>query len=392
MKKFNVKALPAAAFLLCLLALFAVGVRPFLVSAFVGSDYLHRIDSGIFKRTEDYFNLAVPTKITFLDVNGFIDRVTGKRMNGDDYYRLNNDALVYVMKKEDMTPFADAVAALKDYVDQNVGKPFLYAQFPFQVDQKDKQLPPGAEDYSNENADELLKKLQGKGVQTYDFRPFIQQQPDYYSQFYRTDHHWKAETGRRAGKEFFRYLAEQDPAFVMDERILDDNNYQTQTYDYFLGSCGRRFGYGYCGYEPFTTFMPNFETSLSVYDINGKLLSSGGAENTVLFPERLTYVNHYDCNMYSYYMDGDHGYRRYVNQSDNLNVVHKKLLVLKDSYANAFLPYLVFGFEEVTVVDLRLLETPLTDVIRQTKPDLTIVAYDPGVLTQSSWRIFDFFR
>ena len=42
----------------------------------------------------------------------------------------------------------------------------------------------------------------------------------------------------------------------------------------------------------------------------------------------------------------------------------RKLLVVKDSYANAMLPFLVNNFSEITVVDLRYFTGSLQDVIQ----------------------------
>lgn len=390
MKKFNVKALPAAAFLLCLLALFVVGVRTFLVSAYVESDYFHHFSSATFQKTEEEFNNSLATRNIFIDINSFFDRITGKRMK-KDYVRLNNDNLAYLVKEQDETSYADATIRLNDYVTKTLNKPFLFVMFPFSVNPNDKQLPPGFEDYGNENADAFLAQLDANGVKTYDFRDSFTPRADYYELFYRTDHHWKAETGFIAAQELFRYLAARDASFAVDERVTDEHNYTVKTYDNFLGSLGRSFGRYYCGYEAFSAISPSFDVSLSAYDFNGRLLHRGGAENTVLFPARLTYETHYFCEMYSYYMDGDHGYRRLVNQTDGLKVAPKKILVIKDSYANAMLPYLVYAYSEVTVVDLRDLTAPLTDVIRQADPDLTVVAYHPGSLRDNSAGFFRFF-
>ncbi len=390
MKKFNVKALPAASFLLCLLALFAVGVRTFAVSVYVGSGYLRGISSSAFKVTETYFNDSLPTKSIFIDINSFVDRITGKRMK-NEYVKLNNGKLAYVMDQEDTAPFADAVIALNEYLKSTVKTPLLYVQLPFSIDPDDQQLPPGCEDYSDENADAFLSLIEARGVKTYDFRPLINSKPDYYSQFYRTDHHWKAETAFAAARELITYLAAQDPAYAVDETVTEEKNYQYKSVDNFLGSIGRQFGYGYSGYEPLTTICPSFALDLEVFDEKGKTIQRGDAEKTVLFPEKLSYEDHYLCDMYSYYMDGDHDYRRFVNRTEGLALAQKKLLIIKDSYANALMPYLIYGYREVTVVDLRSLKTPLTEVIEKEKADFVMMAYNPGALTKNNKSMFRFF-
>ena len=313
-------------------------------------------------------------------------------MKGNDY-RLNNGHLAYAIEKEDVTPYADAVAALSDYVQTTLNKPFLYVQFPFKIDPNDPQLPPGGEDYSHQNTEEFLNRIKAKGVPVYDLRAYFNEtRPDHYSLFYRTDHHWKAETGFLAAKELNRYLTAQDAAFAVDERVFDQNSYQAETRDNFLGRLGLRFGPYFCGYDSFSAISPKYALDLAAYNVNGKLLHRGGAEGTVLFPKHLTYSSPYNCSMYCYYMDGGPDYRRLVNRTQGLKLSPKKLLIIKDSFANAMVPYLIYGYEEVTIVDMRSLKTPLTEVIEQADPDLVMVAYNPGALIPSEARMFEFFE
>ncbi len=391
MKQFNVKALPAAVFTLCLLALFALGVRAFLVSAYVGSDYLHSFSAETFDKTEKEFNDSLPTRTLFLDINSFFDRITGKRVS-DEYVKLDNGVLAYVGAKENVEPCAAGIAALSEYMSNTVKKPFLYVQFPFQIDPDDEQLPPGVEDHVNENADAFMALLEKKSVPVYDFRPYFRAQPDYYSLFYRTDHHWKAETAFDAACRLMDALAEKDASYTVDERVTQLSSYRIERRDDFLGSIGRHMGLYYCGYESFSAISPKFELDLTVYDENGKEVAAGGAENTVLFPEKLTYENHYLCDMYSYYMEKDHGCRRFVNRTSGLQVAQKKLLIVKDSYARAFLPYMIYGYSDVTVVDLRYADRPLTQIIRANESDLVIVAYNPGALAADSEKNMKLFR
>ena len=390
MKKIRIKYLPALAFILCLAALFAAGVRPFLYSAYGVVLYERGIHADTFKKIEKDFDPSLPTRYFFIDVNSLVDRITGKRTK-NEYVKLDNGMLAYVMEKVDTKPAADAVISLNEYMKTTVKKPLLYVQFPFHINPEDQQLPPGSEDHSDENTTEFLAYLAENGVAYYDYRPVFQSQPDYYSLFYRTDHHWTAEAGFLAAKELINELAARDASFAADGRVTDFANYRVERYDNFFGSIGRQFGRFNCGYESFSAISPKYELDLSAYDGEEKLLEAGGAEKTVLFPEKIPYENPYHCTMYGYYMNGDKDYRHIVNRTDGLKVAPKKILVIKDSYANTMTPYLAYAYQDLTVVDLRHLTVPLTEVIEKVDPDLTIVAYNPGALAEGNEVFFNFF-
>jgi len=60
-----------------------------------------------------------------------------------------------------------------------------------------------------------------------------------------------------------------------------------------------------------------------------------------------SYLNKKD--KYSFFLNGNHSLVKIQTSVKN----NRKLLVIKDSYAHAFIPFLVNHFEEIHMVDLR---------------------------------------
>ena len=54
----------------------------------------------------------------------------------------------------------------------------------------------------------------------------------------------------------------------------------------------------------------------------------------------------------------------------------KKLLVLKDSYANAMIPFLVNHYEEIHVVDLRFVNMPMISYAKEKNIDEALILYN----------------
>ncbi len=69
---------------------------------------------------------------------------------------------------------------------------------------------------------------------------------------------------------------------------------------------------------------------------------------------------------YAVFLNGDHALIHIVSKEASSNA---KLLVVKDSYANAFLPYLTADFKDIYVIDPRLWEGNLVDFINDKKVD-----------------------
>jgi len=64
---------------------------------------------------------------------------------------------------------------------------------------------------------------------------------------------------------------------------------------------------------------------------------------------------------YTVFLKGNHAFVQIKTASPN----GKKLLVVKDSYANSFIPFLIQHFSEIDVVDLRYFEEDLASFVNE---------------------------
>lgn len=74
---------------------------------------------------------------------------------------------------------------------------------------------------------------------------------------------------------------------------------------------------------------------------------------------------------YTYYLNGNHSM---VNIKTN-HPEKEKLLVIRDSYANIFTPYLLEDFSEITLVDLRYNKMPMSQYVAENDIDRVLIFY-----------------
>ena len=53
-----------------------------------------------------------------------------------------------------------------------------------------------------------------------------------------------------------------------------------------------------------------------------------------------------------------------------------RILVIKDSYANSFVPFLLYQFDEVHIVDLRYSAVPVSQLLEQGEFDQVLLMYN----------------
>lgn len=353
--------------------------------------------SAIEKSIENTINENVGFKTGFIQLNGLTQKLMGKRVISDadvssTVVRLDNDHLVFIEQEAtdaSLNDKADSVLALKNYLDSK-GTELLYIQAPTKIDGRDQQLPSGVSDYSTENSEKFVAMLDGAGVDTLNLIEKLRQEnTDWYSMFFKTDHHWTNEAGFWAYTELANVLIE-NYGVEIDRTHLDANNYTKNTYeDVFLGSLGKRTGSIYSGLDDISVMIPEFETSFEYSCPVRNTYRSGRFEDSLLFEKQSITGDIFNDFCYSASLGGDFGYIKITN---NLNPSGKKVLLIKDSFANPVATHLSLDVAQLEIVDLRMLATEnnktVKDCIDESNPDIVIILYSSSQLLKTA--TFDF--
>lgn len=206
----------------------------------------------------------------------------------------------------------------------------------------------------DENAflDDIFAAVDGS-ANVIDMRPiFAEHKEDYL--YYRTDHHWTSHGAYLAYQEFCRQqgLTPFDPAAHRAEVVKD-----------FYGT-----SYASCRnwnavpdeitYYP----LPNQQTIWNVVGENQfEEASTGSMYDTAAFD---TY------DKYAAFLHGNPGYSTIKGNGKG------SILVIKDSYANCFIPYLTENFEKIGVVDLRFFSYGIDNLMQHENYEQALILYN----------------
>ena len=393
-KLFQLKNLCTLIFLVLLLLFFLLGFKA------LGSTVLYGLRTiGIGgtlnpANLESHYLDRMSTRFEpLITLNGGVERLLGKRYV-NDRYRLDCGNLVYTIPELDMSENAARTIAFRDTLREQ-GIPFVYVNAPFSIDTENKQLPPGIEDYGNENADRFLQLLRQADVDVVDLRELEKADGlDHYENYFRTDHHWRPEMGLWAAGKIQQSLGEMYPDFASDPALCASENYTVEIRENsFLGSNGRRVGPWYAGYDDMSILHPQFETALEVHFSRDESTRRGDLEQCLYFPEVFDEKDPFQASQYNFYCGGDEAMHiRNLAGEQGLPVQDngKKVLLIKDSCSLVVIPYLSLCFSEMRTYDMRIEDASLEAVIEAFQPDLVMVLYNPGALEDNNWNMFYF--
>ena len=332
----------------------------------------------------------------FIETYGLVQKTLGRRVMDDvqPHYtvtRLSDGSLSFLDPDSsyiDTSGYAQSTARFRDALEAEYGIPFLFVQVPQKASvYGEGTLAHGLYDYGDSHADTFLRTLQREDVDYLDLRPILAGTGRYSELFFRTDHHWTPEAAFLAWQAVAERL-ETDYGFDFDEAATDPAAWDREVLeDVFLGSQGKRVGSLYAGMDDFELWTPKGETAfeyevpIMAYDRVGTM------EESLLFPERLKETDPYQANPYTYYSGGDYTFARMKNlkHPDGPTIV-----LLRDSFACPFAPFMAMGCGELVTIDLRYFRDDLMTYIEWVEPDMVIALYSPGSLVLPA--AFDFFH
>ena len=192
--------------------------------------------------------------------------------------------------------------------------------------------------------------------------PTLQKHKDEYL-YYRTDHHWTTLGAYYAYEQFCKELGLTP---------FDRDAHEAETCDDFHGthySKARTWNA-----EPDTITWYDLQNSLTIWNVTGPGQPTEGTTTGLYDLEKLEV---YD--KYAMFLHGNNGLSRV--QGDGTG----KILVIKDSYANSFVPYLTANYAAIDVVDFRNYNYGLDQLIADNDYDQILVLYSYASFTSDPY-------
>lgn len=225
-------------------------------------------------------------------------------------------------------------------------------------------------DYTAEKYEEIQSKLKDKNIDMIDLQ---ESEYDFFSNgsFFSSDHHWLPQSGLLACSAIADKLNENGYSIDLDLFCLDqyDLSYAENV---FLGDLGRKVTDVYTETESFPILAPKYQTSLTVFNSFLNAEKTGTVQETMFDASKLEYADLLKQDMYFFYSLGNQGLMECHNL---LRDDGRKLLVIRESFANVMLPYMTNMAEYVSAIDLRHFNGSLKKYIDRYKPDTVVMIY-----------------
>lgn len=180
--------------------------------------------------------------------------------------------------------------------------------------------------------------------------------------YYKTDHHWTTKGA---------YYAYEKIAKDMGFSAHEENYFNVKKVtDSFYGSLYSEGGFRHIKPDSMELYIPKTDENYTVeyYDENR-------TSNSFFNMNNLS-----KKDKYTVFFGGNYSFIK-INMK---NTSDKKLLVVKDSYANCFLPFLCDNFSEIYVIDLRYYDESLNALIKSNAISDLLILYNVNTFFQDS--------
>lgn len=309
-------------------------------------------DQFIFRERsiEDYyiFNFALGRNIQ--------NNVTKQKIGNETYLfnTITRDISTHDKLIDDMQQFK--------LISDSMDIPYYYFVIPRKTDVWRDSIPVYAQDNFIELKEEMFNILDEKDITYYDLLPlYTKSKEDGNTDYYLTDHHYNINGAFKT----YQYITETlgiDATTIQDYDIINVENS-------FAGSRARNIAYGY----RLNQSRDDFSYMLFKGDSSFKISRNNSEYETIEFQDyiNLDYINVDEpyVNNYGAFMNGDTGIIDIVNN----NIENGKTMIMfKNSFANAVIPFLSLHFERIVVIDSRFYEGDYTTLANDIEPDIIV--------------------
>jgi hypothetical protein len=330
------------------------------------------------EKLESYTSDLLVFHAGIVEYASYYERCVGWNFASFDEYngvvQLSDGYLSSYVEKKDITQQYDELVELNAFC-QEQSIDFLYVQAPYKISEYDDSDVSGTLDFSNQNVNDLLKKLDAADIDYYDIRETIHENQLYnHDLFYKTDHHWLTTTGLWASQNILAFCNETY-GWNADLSLLDADRFDYTTYEnWFLGSQGKKVTLSRCQPDDITLFYPKYETSFRYY-VPAEGIDTTGDYSVVYDMTQISNCDYYYKNPYGACNYGDQPLIKIENQ---LNAEDHKILIIRDSFGDCMISCLALAEKNVDALDLRYFTGSVKAYIEESEPDLVIVMYTPS--------------
>lgn len=327
-------------------------------------------DGSFTKGFESYVQDQFPGRDKFVSLKTRVELLAGKKDNGLVYF--GDDGYLFsieTINSGQLEKNIGYINAFKQKYGDELNVQLMVVPTASKVlrDKLPKNAPAANED---EALDMIAEKSE---VEYIDLRDVLSDHSSEYI-YYRTDHHWTS-LGAFYAYQYWK------GNFSADKRNVDIADYEVQ-------DVSKAF-YG-------TNFSKAMLSSIKPDTMQKFVLKNGGSYHMDIYETSGEKTKSFDSlydesylkvkDKYSYYISGNNPVT--IIKNEGADGSGKRALVVKDSFAHCFIPFLADDYDEIVVVDMRYYRTGLGKLIEEKQIDDVLFLYNVLNLSNDKNLIF----
>lgn len=311
----------------------------------------HLLDGSFTKDFENYISDQFFMRDNWVHAKSSIEKAIGKNDNNDVYLGKNGYLLqMFDGKDEELTKKIDAI---NSFATSNKDITMNIMLVPNSVKVLAKNLPT----YASPD-DELIylsniRKNLNSNINFIDtYKALSSNNNDYI--YYKTDHHWTTKGAYYAYKEAAKTLGftPHDPAYFSIKEVTQN----------FYGTLYSKSGYRNIDPDNMYIYTPKVSENYTV-----KYYDNNKTSNSLYNFEALK-----TKDKYAAFLDGNHSLIHITTNNNS----GKSIVIVKDSYANSFIPFLTGNYSNIYVIDLRYYNDNLSQFMKTNKLNELLILYN----------------
>lgn len=296
----------------------------------------------------------------WIGVKSTTEKLLGKTENNDVY--LGKDGYLFQkFKKPNIKDLENKLNTINKFASNNKDAHIYFMLAPNSTKILEDKLPSYASPADQKDYINQVKQKLDEDIKFVDVFDTMESNKDKYI-YYKTDHHWTTEGA------FYAY---ESLGTYMDYSPLKKDAFNIKKVsDEFYGTLYSRSGFRNINPDTIEVYTPKEETHYKVWYSDEK-------------KERDSFLHLENANKkdkYTVFFNSNHPLVKIETGVNN----HKRLLVIKDSYANSLVPFLTNHYSEIYMVDPRYYTDSITDLAKTNSIDDILLLYNVNTFSEDA--------
>lgn len=304
--------------------------------------------------TESYLSDHFPARLGLVGLHSYFTLLCGENGAGG-VYRGRSGWLFNGPVMVDKTNFHQNLQAMSSFA-QSAGAPAYLMAVPTSGAVESEELPADHQPYPDSQLLAEAKKSLSGSVQWVDITGLFAKLTNKPALYYRTDHHWTSEGA---------YMAYRAFCGLTKMATVPAAAFAVSNYPGFYGTIYSKSGLWAAKPDTLSVWQDkNLHLSVTVSDeIAAKVIRT----DSPFFMAQLAHPDKYPV-----FLDGNHSLVTIKNEA----APARRLLIIKDSYADCLAPFLAENYREIDLIDLRYFRRQtVSQYIKNNRPDEVLFVY-----------------